>query len=134
MTRQRLCTILMSPCFQFFFKFTDYHLWSDIETAERWFYWWQSTIFFFFCSCLDALRHPFLCGPRWRVDPSIDMIRWGLGSSAVRITEEYIYRQPQVYVNFLRSSPNNSAIHAVFSCRTFQFTFEPWTNLCLKDQ
>ncbi|KAH9677161.1 putative plastid-lipid-associated protein 14 [Citrus sinensis] len=46
-------------------------------------------------SCLDALRHPFLCGPRWRVDPSIDMIRWGLGSSAVRITEEYIYRQPQ---------------------------------------
>lgn len=46
-------------------------------------------------SCLDALRHPFLCGPRWRVDPSIDMIRWGLGSTAVRITEEYIYRQPQ---------------------------------------
>lgn len=46
-------------------------------------------------SCLDALRHPFLCGPRWRVEPSIDMIRWGLGSTAVRITEEYIYRQPQ---------------------------------------
>ncbi|KAL9409885.1 hypothetical protein AB3S75_048165 [Citrus x aurantiifolia] len=46
-------------------------------------------------SCLDALRHPFLCGPRWRVDPSIDMIRWGLGSTTVRITEEYIYRQPQ---------------------------------------
>ncbi|XP_068659483.1 probable plastid-lipid-associated protein 14, chloroplastic isoform X2 [Aristolochia californica] len=42
-------------------------------------------------SCLDALRHPFLCGPRWRVEPSVDMIKWGLGSTAVRITEEYIY-------------------------------------------
>ncbi|KAF7830701.1 putative plastid-lipid-associated protein 14, chloroplastic [Senna tora] len=46
-------------------------------------------------SCLDALRHPFLCGPRWRIVPSMDVIRWGLGSTAVRITEEYIYRQPQ---------------------------------------
>ncbi|XVF10050.1 hypothetical protein REPUB_Repub07fG0150200 [Reevesia pubescens] len=46
-------------------------------------------------TCLDALRHPFLCGPRWRVVPSMDIIRWGLGSTAVRITEEYIYRQPQ---------------------------------------
>ncbi|KAF5185570.1 Obp3-responsive protein [Thalictrum thalictroides] len=42
-------------------------------------------------SCLDALRHPFLCGPRWRVEPSMDLIRWGLGSTAVRIAEEYIY-------------------------------------------
>lgn len=48
------------------------------------------------CSCLDALRHPFLCGPRWRVVPSMDIIRWGLGSTAVRITEEYIYGQTQV--------------------------------------
>ncbi|KAG6735768.1 hypothetical protein POTOM_061565 [Populus tomentosa] len=47
-------------------------------------------------SCLDALRHPFLCGPRLRVAPSLDIIRWGLGSTAVRITEEYIYKQPQV--------------------------------------
>ncbi|KAL9225394.1 hypothetical protein vseg_001326 [Gypsophila vaccaria] len=46
-------------------------------------------------SCLDALRHPFLCGPRWRVETSMNMIRWGLGSTAVRITEEYIYTQPQ---------------------------------------
>lgn len=46
-------------------------------------------------SCLDALRHPFLCGPRWRVDPSMDLIRWGLGSTAVRITEEYIYGRQQ---------------------------------------
>eukprot|EP00262_Sarcandra_glabra_P007698 TRINITY_DN2060_c0_g2_i2.p1 TRINITY_DN2060_c0_g2~~TRINITY_DN2060_c0_g2_i2.p1 ORF type:complete len:491 (-),score=45.18 TRINITY_DN2060_c0_g2_i2:486-1958(-) len=46
-------------------------------------------------SCLDALRHPFLCGPRWRVDPPMDLIRWGLGSTAVRITEEYIYGQHQ---------------------------------------
>lgn len=46
-------------------------------------------------SCLDALRHPFLCGPRWRVVPSVDVIRWGLGSTAVKITEEYIYHQPQ---------------------------------------
>lgn len=46
-------------------------------------------------SCLDALRHPFLCGPRWRVVPSMDIIRWGLGSTAMRISEEYIYRQPQ---------------------------------------
>lgn len=48
------------------------------------------------CSCLDALRHPFLCGPKWRVQPSMNIIRWGLGSTAVRITEEYIYGQPQV--------------------------------------
>ncbi len=54
------------------------------------------------CSCLDALRHPFLCGPRWRVVPSMDIIRWGLGSTAVRITEEYIYGQPQVYGCFLK--------------------------------
>ncbi|KAL3838079.1 hypothetical protein ACJIZ3_022670 [Penstemon smallii] len=46
-------------------------------------------------SCLDALRHPFLCGPRWRVDPTMDMIRWSLGSTAVRITEEYIYGMQQ---------------------------------------
>ncbi|XP_028229998.1 probable plastid-lipid-associated protein 14, chloroplastic [Glycine soja] len=46
-------------------------------------------------SCLDALRHPFLCGPRWRVVPSMDIIRWGLGSTAMRIREKYIYRQPQ---------------------------------------
>ncbi|KDP22148.1 hypothetical protein JCGZ_25979 [Jatropha curcas] len=46
-------------------------------------------------SCLDALRHPFLCGPRWRVVPSMDIIRWGLGSTAARISEEYIYSQPQ---------------------------------------
>ncbi|OVA11320.1 Protein kinase domain [Macleaya cordata] len=46
-------------------------------------------------SCLDALRHPFLCGPRWRVDPPMDIIRWGLGSTAVRITEEYIYGRHQ---------------------------------------
>ncbi|KAK7353346.1 hypothetical protein VNO80_18792 [Phaseolus coccineus] len=46
-------------------------------------------------SCLDALRHPFLCGPRWRVVSSMDIIRWGLGSTAMRITEEYIYRMPQ---------------------------------------
>ncbi|KAI3888459.1 hypothetical protein MKX03_015089 [Papaver bracteatum] len=45
--------------------------------------------------CLDALRHPFLCGPRWRVYPPMDMIRWGLGSTAVRITEEYIYGRHQ---------------------------------------
>jgi hypothetical protein len=52
------------------------------------------------CSCLDALRHPFLCGPRWRVVPSMDIIRWGLGSTVVRITEEYIYGQPQVMATF----------------------------------
>ncbi|MQL83778.1 hypothetical protein Taro_016266 [Colocasia esculenta] len=46
-------------------------------------------------SCLDALRHPFLCGPRWRVEPSVDIVRWGLGSTAVRITEEYIYGRHQ---------------------------------------
>ncbi|XP_038683400.1 probable plastid-lipid-associated protein 14, chloroplastic isoform X2 [Tripterygium wilfordii] len=52
-------------------------------------------------SCLDALRHPFLCGPRWRVVPSMDIIRWGLGSTAVRITEEYIYRRPQNWLELL---------------------------------
>lgn len=45
--------------------------------------------------CLDALRHPFLCGPRWRVNPSMGIIRWSLGSTAVRITEEYIYGHQQ---------------------------------------
>lgn len=46
-------------------------------------------------SCLNALRHPFLCGPKWRVNPSIEMIRWSLGSTAVRIAEEYIYTHQQ---------------------------------------
>ncbi|GMH18354.1 hypothetical protein Nepgr_020195 [Nepenthes gracilis] len=46
-------------------------------------------------SCLEALRHPFLCGPRWRVEPSMNIIRWGIGSTAVRITEEYIYGHHQ---------------------------------------
>nr|XP_025885719.1 probable plastid-lipid-associated protein 14, chloroplastic isoform X3 [Solanum lycopersicum] len=46
-------------------------------------------------SCLNALRHPFLCGPKWRVNPSIDLIRWSLGSTTVRIAEEYIYGQQQ---------------------------------------
>lgn len=46
-------------------------------------------------SCLNALRHPFLCGPKWRVNPSIELIRWSLGSTAVRITEEYIYAHQQ---------------------------------------
>ncbi|KAF6140835.1 hypothetical protein GIB67_042248 [Kingdonia uniflora] len=52
-------------------------------------------------SCLEALRHPFLCGPRWRVDPSVDTIRWGLGSTAVRIAEEYIYGRHQNWLKFL---------------------------------
>ncbi|GAB2223554.1 hypothetical protein Droror1_Dr00017695 [Drosera rotundifolia] len=46
-------------------------------------------------SCVGALRHPFLCGPRWRVEPSMNIIRWGLGSTAVKITEEYIYGRHQ---------------------------------------
>ncbi|EFJ18338.1 hypothetical protein SELMODRAFT_113218 [Selaginella moellendorffii] len=46
-------------------------------------------------SCTDALRHPFLCGPRWPVNSSIDMIRWSLGSAAIRIVEEYIYMTHQ---------------------------------------
>ncbi|EPS69243.1 hypothetical protein M569_05523, partial [Genlisea aurea] len=46
-------------------------------------------------SCFDALRHPFLCGPKWRVNPTMDMIRWSLGSTAVRISEEYIYAHQQ---------------------------------------
>ncbi|GFY84086.1 OBP3-responsive protein 1 [Actinidia rufa] len=32
---------------------------------------------------------------RWRVDPSMDIIRWGLGSTTVPITEEYIYGHQQ---------------------------------------
>lgn len=46
-------------------------------------------------SCKDALRHPFLCGPMWRVAPSIDMTRWSIGSTTVRIVEEYIYGPQQ---------------------------------------
>lgn len=60
----------------------------------------QFVYFINFCSCLNALRHPFLCGPRWRVDPPMGMIRWSLGSTAVRITEEYIYGRQQVYQTF----------------------------------
>lgn len=45
--------------------------------------------------CLDALRHPFLCGPRWCIGTSVDVIRWSLGSTIVRIAEEYIYRKDQ---------------------------------------
>lgn len=46
-------------------------------------------------SCLDALRHPFLCGPKWRINPSVNIIRWGLGSTAVRMAEDYIYGHHQ---------------------------------------
>lgn len=61
-------------------------------------------------SCIDALRHPFLCGPRWRVAPTMDMIRWSLGSTTVRIAEEYIYGRQQVLRNFsLMSTPNQIA-------------------------
>ncbi|KAK3161452.1 hypothetical protein QOZ80_1BG0077260 [Eleusine coracana subsp. coracana] len=42
-------------------------------------------------SCVDALRHPFLCGPKWRINPSVNIIRWGLGSTTVRMAEDYIY-------------------------------------------
>lgn len=42
-------------------------------------------------SCTEALRHRFLCGPKWRVESSVDMTRWSIGSTAVRIVEEYIY-------------------------------------------
>ena len=70
------------------------------------------------CSCLDALRHPFLCGPRWRVVPSMDIIRWGLGSTAVRIAEEYIYGQPQVHGYFL-----NPISWFLFS---FKLSIPPW--------
>jgi hypothetical protein len=28
----------------------------------------------------------------------MDIIRWGLGCTAMRISEEYIYRQPQVFI------------------------------------
>ncbi|PUZ55542.1 hypothetical protein GQ55_5G220900 [Panicum hallii var. hallii] len=46
-------------------------------------------------NCLDALRHPFLCGPKWRINPSTSIIRWGLGSTAVRMAEDYIYGNHQ---------------------------------------
>ncbi|WOL03169.1 putative plastid-lipid-associated protein 14, chloroplastic [Canna indica] len=46
-------------------------------------------------SCLNALRHPFLCGPKWRTGLSMDLIRWGLGSTAVRMAEDYIYVEHQ---------------------------------------
>uniref|UniRef100_A0A804NFX6 Protein kinase domain-containing protein n=1 Tax=Zea mays TaxID=4577 RepID=A0A804NFX6_MAIZE len=46
-------------------------------------------------SCVDALRHPFLCGPKWRINPSANLIRWGLGSTAVRMAEDYIYGRHQ---------------------------------------
>ncbi|KAL2634677.1 hypothetical protein R1flu_006156 [Riccia fluitans] len=45
--------------------------------------------------CRDALRHPFLCGPMWRIQPSVELTRWSLGSTAVRIVEEYIYGPQQ---------------------------------------
>ncbi|KAG6551385.1 hypothetical protein Mapa_007031 [Marchantia paleacea] len=45
--------------------------------------------------CRDALRHPFLCGPMWRIQPSVELTRWSIGSTAVRIIEEYIYGPQQ---------------------------------------
>eukprot|EP00850_Spirogloea_muscicola_P015275 SM000116S24196 [mRNA] locus=s116:29813:34415:+ [translate_table: standard] len=42
-------------------------------------------------SCPNALRHPFLCGPRWKVEQSVQFMQWGLGSAAVRIVEEFVY-------------------------------------------
>ncbi|XP_022682727.1 probable plastid-lipid-associated protein 14, chloroplastic isoform X2 [Setaria italica] len=52
-------------------------------------------------SCVDALRHPFLCGPKWRINPSTSIIRWGLGSTAVRMAEDYIYGHHQNWLQFL---------------------------------
>ncbi|KAM0846323.1 hypothetical protein ACQ4PT_055737 [Festuca glaucescens] len=46
-------------------------------------------------SCIDALRHPFLCGPKWRISPTVNVVRWGLGSTAVRLAEDYIYGHHQ---------------------------------------
>ncbi|OEL28407.1 putative plastid-lipid-associated protein 14, chloroplastic [Dichanthelium oligosanthes] len=52
-------------------------------------------------SCLDALRHPFLCGPKWRINPSTNIIRWGLGSTAVHMAEDYIYGRHQNWLHLL---------------------------------
>uniref|UniRef100_M8C3L6 Uncharacterized protein n=1 Tax=Aegilops tauschii TaxID=37682 RepID=M8C3L6_AEGTA len=46
-------------------------------------------------ACVDALRHPFLCGPKWRISPTVNVVRWGLGSTAVRLAEDYIYGHHQ---------------------------------------
>ncbi|GAQ92235.1 Protein kinase [Klebsormidium nitens] len=46
-------------------------------------------------SAADALRHPFLCARRWRPEASVAMAAWMLGSTAVRITEEYVYNASQ---------------------------------------
>jgi hypothetical protein len=62
-------------------------------------------------SCVDALRHPFLCGPKWRINPSVDVIRWGLGSTAVRMAEDYIYGQHQVLT--LCTCINQAAYHVL---------------------
>ncbi|XP_078153308.1 OBP3-responsive protein 1 isoform X1 [Carex rostrata] len=65
-------------------------------------------------SCLNALRHPFLCGPKWRVNPSMDLMRWGLGSTAVRMAEDYIYGHHQrkriaYFIELMeRLNPNSS--------------------------
>ncbi len=60
----------------------------------------------FWGSCTDALRHPFLCGPKWRVESSLEMTRWSLGSFAVRIVEDFMYGADQVlFVTHLSSNP-----------------------------
>ncbi|GJM93691.1 hypothetical protein PR202_ga10273 [Eleusine coracana subsp. coracana] len=51
--------------------------------------------------CVDALRHPFLCGPKWRINPSVNIIRWGLGSTTVRMAEDYIYGPHQNWLQLL---------------------------------
>jgi hypothetical protein len=57
-------------------------------------------------SCTDALRHPFLCGPKWRVESSLEMTRWSLGSFAVRIVEDFMYGTDQVlFLTHLSSNP-----------------------------
>ncbi|KAH9556909.1 hypothetical protein CY35_07G057400 [Sphagnum magellanicum] len=65
-------------------------------------------------SCTDALRHPFLCGPKWRVESSLEMTRWSLGSFAVRIVEDFMYgtdqrnRLSQLIDLLERVNPNSS--------------------------
>ncbi|GBG85163.1 hypothetical protein CBR_g39728 [Chara braunii] len=46
-------------------------------------------------SCAEALRHPFLCGPRWTTGPSLEFTRWVIGSAAGRIVERYMYLNQQ---------------------------------------
>ncbi|CAM6117860.1 unnamed protein product [Calypogeia fissa] len=92
-------------------------------------------------SCKDALRHPFLCGPMWRVEPSMELTRWSIGSTTVRIVEEYIYglqqrnRLSKLVESLERMNPNSTSEEwAELACGRWRLLYHtgPQTGLTMR--